>query len=190
MKSSIGIASLALVVGFGIGSTATGTAVAEESTTISTMPQGDVLKVCIDKKSGAIRAASKCKPTERAYVLGGPGPQGPKGDKGDAGSQGIQGPKGDVGAQGAQGIQGIQGERGLQGERGYTGATGATGSVSGLYTANIDFLSASSFGCPGFGTSKTVVTDVSVYTSSFTGKTTVTPTTTRLYGCSATVYTR
>ena len=188
MKSSIGIASLALVVGFGIGSTATGTAIAEETSVATSIPQGDLLKVCIDKKTGAIRAASKCKPTERAYVLGGPGPQGIQGiqgAKGDTGDQGIQGVKGDTGP---QGIQGIQGERGLQGERGFTGATGATGSVSGLSTQTIDFLSASSYGCPGYGSSKTVLTDVTL--STFMGTARIYPTTTRLNGCSMTVLTR
>ena len=188
MKSSIGIASLALVVGFGIGSATTGPAIAEETTVATTIPQGDLLKVCIDKKTGAIRAASKCKPTERAYVLGGPGPQGIQGiqgAKGDTGDQGIQGVKGDTGP---QGIQGIQGERGLQGERGFTGATGATGSVSGLSTQTIDFLSASSYGCPGYGSSKTVLTDVTL--STFMGTARIYPTTTRLNGCSMTVLTR
>ena len=146
MKSSIGIASLALVVGFGIGSTTTGPAIAEETAVATSVPQGDLLKVCIDKKTGAIRAASKCKTTEKAYVLGGPGPQGEQGiqgEKGDTGPQGIQGVKGDIGP---QGIQGIQGERGLQGERGFTGATGATGSVSGLSTRSIQVWQKDIFG--------------------------------------------
>lgn len=155
MKSSIGIASLALIVGFGIGSTTTGPAIAEETTVATSIPQGDVLKVCIDKKTGVIRAASKCKPTEKAYVLGGPGPQGIQGiqgEKGDTGAQGIQGVKGDTGP---QGIQGIQGERGLQGERGFIGATGATGSVSGLRTQSIQVWQKDIFGsCSGlFGIS-------------------------------------
>ena len=112
--------------------------------------------------------------TERSTTLGGSGPRGEKGDKGDTG---------------ATGLQGLQGTPGTNGIDGRTGATGATGSVSGLYTRSIDFLSASSFGCPGFGTSKTVVTDVSTYTN-FSGRTTITPYTTTLYGCSLTVYTR
>jgi hypothetical protein len=49
-------------------------------------------------------------------------------------------------------------------------------------------LSGSSFGCPGYGTSKTVVTDVRL--STFLSSTTLTPTTTRLNGCTLTVYTR
>ena len=189
MKSSIGIAVLSLVIGIGIGTSVNGPAQAEETVTVPAAPQGDLLKVCIDKKTGVMRAVSKCKSTERPYVLGGPGPKGAQGEKGEVGAngpQGIQGPKGD---QGIQGVQGLTGERGVQGPQGFTGATGATGSVSGLRTQSIDFLSGSSFGCPGYGTSKTVVTDVRVSTS-WNGNTTITPSTTRLYGCSLTVYTR
>ena len=135
MKSSIGIAVLSLVVGIGIGTSMNGPAQAEETSTVATAPQGDLLKVCIDKKTGSMRAASKCKPTERLYELGGPGPRGPQGEKGDVGatgSQGIQGLKGD---QGVQGIQGKIGERGSEGPQGFTGATG---SVSGLRTKSIE----------------------------------------------------
>jgi len=189
MKSSIGIATLALLVGIGLGSSVNGPAQAEETTTVLAIPQGDLLKVCIDKKTGAVRASSKCKAAEKPYVLGGPGPQGIQGEKGDLGTTGQQGIQGVKGDQGVQGIQGFVGERGLQGPQGYTGATGATGSISGLRAQSIDFLSASSYSCPGYGTSKTVVTDVSVYTS-YSGKTTITPYTTKLYGCSLTVFAR
>jgi hypothetical protein len=182
MKSTFGIAALALVVGFGIGST-TGPANAEDAPAAAAAPQGDLLKVCIDKKTGDIRAVSKCKPTEKAYVLGGPGPQGPKGDKGDTGAQGEQGIQGIKGDTGVQGIQGIQGERGLQGERGFTGLTGATGTVSGLSTRRIDFLSGPYSLCNGLGTSASVVGGVSV---GFNGSLSVSKTT--LQGCSLTVY--
>ena len=115
--------SIALFAGILIGSLGFGIASAEEtptptptSVTSEEIPQGEMLSVCIDKKSGAMRAAKICKKTERSYVLGGPGPQGPKGDVG---------PQGLVGPQGPQGPQGI------------TGLTGATGSVSGLRTRSI-----------------------------------------------------
>jgi len=171
--------SIALFAGILIGSLGLGSATAEETPSPTPTPsvaavQGEVISVCIDKKTGVFRASTSCKKTERATVLGGAGAQGAKGDKGD------------VGATGATGAQGLPGINGLNGA---TGATGATGSISGLYTRSIDFLSASSFGCPGFGTSKTVVTDVSTYTN-FSGRTTITPYTTTLYGCSLTVYTR
>ena len=133
--------SIALFAGILIGSLGFGIASAEEtptptptSVTSEEIPQGEMLSVCIDKKSGAMRAAKSCKKTERSYVLGGPGPQGPKGDVGPqglVGPQGPQGPKGDVGPQGLVGPQGPQGPQGI------TGLTGATGSVSGLRTRSI-----------------------------------------------------
>lgn len=93
------------------------------------------------------------------------------------GEQGDVGPVGPVGPQGAQGL------------------TGATGSVSGLRTQLIDFLSGSSFGCPGFGTSKLVVTDVSVQTTTDWNTykksiSSVEPSRSNLQGCSVTVYTK
>lgn len=130
----------ALFAGWLLGASGISPSQAEE-VTAAPVVQGEIIKVCINLKSGAIRAASKCdSKTERKTVLGGTGAQGPigpQGEKGDTGSQGIQGVKGDTGAQGTQGIQGIQGERGLQGLQGFTGATGATGSVSGLRTKSI-----------------------------------------------------
>jgi hypothetical protein len=183
---------MTLIIGFFLGMGGTLPSNAEE-TPAPVVVQGEILKICINLKTGVIRVSNKCDTkTERKTVLGGAGAQGAKGDKGEIGAIGLTG---DTGPQGPQGPQGIQGERGVtgltgaQGPQGYTGATGATGSISGLRTVSIDFLSGSSYGCPGFGTSKTVVTDVSVYTS-FSGKTTITPYTTRLSGCSLTVYTR
>ena len=153
-----------LVIGFVLGINGTSPSNAE-----TTVVQGEILKVCINLKTGAIRVSVKCDTkTERKTVLGG------------VGAQGLQGETGETGA---------QGETGEQGPQGYTGATGATGSMSGLKTKRIDFLSASWLGCGAFGTSQTVVTDISVYTSSFTGKTTITPSKTDLSGCSLTVYT-
>ncbi len=157
------------------------------------VPAGEILSVCINKKTGAIRVANKCTTAERKTVLGGVGARGEKGDKGDTGATGLTGETGAVGPQGATGLQGPQGERGLtgatgaQGPQGFTGATGATGSVSGLRTTNIDFLSNSIFGCPGYGTSVSVLTDVSL--STFFGTTRITPSSTTLRGCSVTVYT-
>lgn len=135
--------ALALVIGWGLGSTNLNVANAEDPIL------GEVLKVCIDKKSGVIRAAAKCTKSERATVLGGIGPKGDKGDQGEQGipgKDGVNGKDGATGPQGAQGIQGPQGERGAQGvqglqgpqgERGFTGATGATGTVTGLRTKSI-----------------------------------------------------
>ena len=49
-------------------------------------------------KSGAVKAAEICKPTQRTLELGVPGPQGPVGPKGEIGPQGPQGPIGLPGA--------------------------------------------------------------------------------------------
>jgi len=95
--------SLTLLVGWTIGSTWSGPVVAADSAT------GEIIKVCIDTKTGVIKAATKCSKTERATILGGVGP---KGDKGD------------VGAQGLQGINGINGQPGLQGIKGDIGPKG------------------------------------------------------------------
>ena len=150
-----------LVIGFVLGINGTSPSNAE-----TTVAQGEILKVCINLKTGAIRVSAKCDTkTERKTVLGG------------------------VGAQGIQGETGPEGPEGPEGPQGFTGATGATGSMVGLRTKKIDYLSANWFGCGGLGTSQTVVTDISVYTSSFTGKTTITPSKTDLSGCSLTVYT-
>ncbi len=189
MKSTLGIALLSLVVGIGIGTSVNLPAQAEETATVAAAPQGDLLKVCIDNKSGAIRAASKCKSGERAYVLGGPGPRGPQGAQGQTGLIGPQGPKGDTGSKGEQGIQGVKGDQGVQGERGFTGATGATGSISGLRTQRLEFLTGGYTGCPGFGSSVRVLTNVTLSYSSLLSSYRLTPTTDTINGCSVTVYT-
>jgi hypothetical protein len=71
--------------------------------------------------------------------------------------------------------------------QGFTGPTGATGSVSGLRTQHLEFLTAGFGGCPGYGTSATVVTDVSISTAFGTSR--LYPTTRTLSGCTVTVYT-
>jgi hypothetical protein len=180
------IAIGALVAGWFLGASGIASSQANEVTPAPVV-QGEIIKVCISLKSGAIRAASKCdSKTERKTVLGGTGAQGPigvQGEKGDTGSQGIQGVKGDTGSQGVQGAQGIQGEKGVQGLQGFTGLTGATGTVSGLNTKRIDFLSGPYSLCNGLGTSASVVGNVSV---GFSGSLSVSKTT--LQGCTVTVY--
>jgi hypothetical protein len=140
---------IALIVGWLLGTSGVIASKAEEVTPTPVV-QGEILNVCINKKTGVIRASSKCDTkAERKTVLGGVGPrgevgpQGEKGDQGATGAQGIQGLKGD---QGAQGIQGLTGERGAQGPQGFTGATGATGSVSGLRTKSIQVWQKDIFG--------------------------------------------
>jgi hypothetical protein len=131
-----------LSIGIMIGSFGFGNASADDTTTTTatapTIPAGEMIKVCINKKSGAIRAATKCTTSERSSSLGGPGPQGPKGDVGSVGPIGLVGPAGPIGPKGDLGPTGMQG---IQGVAGPTGMTGATGSVSGLRTKSITTMS-------------------------------------------------
>ena len=106
-KSELVVGLLAGFVGAAIGMSLNTVSVAEEVT------QGEVLTVCINKKTGAIKVSTKCTKEERKTTLGGVGPQGPQGEKGD---------KGDTGAVGATGA---------------TGATGPSGVVTGLRTRSI-----------------------------------------------------
>jgi hypothetical protein len=103
-KRELVVGLLAGFVGSVIGMSVNTASVAEE------VAQGEVLTVCIDKKTGAIKVANKCSKQERKTTLGGVGPQGPQGEKGD---------KGDTGGVGA------------------TGATGPAGVVTGLRTRSI-----------------------------------------------------
>ena len=141
MKRKILLISFAsALIGYLLGVTSGGAASAQDSATVTSNSAGDILRVCIDKKSGNMRVASPCKSTERPYVLGGPGP------KGD------------------QGIQGIQGERGLQGER---GPIGLTGTVNGLNVQSITVwekslgMGTSCYRIPGVFTALDSDTDVS-----------------------------
>jgi hypothetical protein len=128
---------IALIVGWLFGTSGVIASKAEEVTPTSIV-QGEILNVCINKKTGAIRAATKCvAKTERKTVLGGVGAQGEVGPQGEQGVVGPIGPIGLKGDAGIQGIQGVQGDRGFQGDRGLIGQTGAAGSISGLRTKSI-----------------------------------------------------
>ena len=191
-KREIAVALLAGFVGSVIGMSVNTASVAEE------VAQGEVLTVCINKKTGAIKVANKCSKEERKTTLGGVGPQGVQGEKGDTGDTGAVGATGATGATGLQGatgatgFTGATGAQGPQGERGFTGATGATGTVSGLRSTQISFLTNDWLGCgTGFSfSSQSVVTDISTYTSGYSNTTTITPRKTSLPSCSLTVYTR
>ena len=191
-KREIAVALLAGFVGSVIGMSVNTASVAEE------VAQGEVLTVCINKKTGAIKVANKCSKEERKTTLGGVGPQGVQGEKGDTGETGAVGATGATGATGLQGatgatgFTGATGAQGPQGERGFTGATGATGTVSGLRSTQISFLTNDWLGCgTGFSfSSQSVVTDISTYTSGYSNTTTITPRKTSLPSCSLTVYTR
>jgi hypothetical protein len=191
-KREIAVALLAGFVGSVIGMSVNTASVAEE------VAQGEVLTVCINKKTGAIKVANKCSKEERKTTLGGVGPQGVQGEKGDTGETGAVGATGATGATGLQGatgatgFTGATGAQGPQGDRGFTGATGATGTVSGLRSTQISFLTNDWLGCgTGFSfSSQSVVTDISTYTSGYSNTTTITPRKTSLPSCSLTVYTR
>lgn len=184
-KRELVVGLLAGLVGSVMGMSVNTASVAEE------VVQGEVLTVCINKKTGAIKVANKCSKEERKTTLGGVGPQGPqgeKGDKGDAGAVGATGATGATGPQGATGATGLTGATGAQGpqgERGFTGATGATGSLSGLRRTNITFLT-SDFGCPGYASSVTYVSDVSY--NRYSSYTPIDVRTRTLRGCSTDVY--
>ena len=161
-----------LLFGFSLGVTGT---LPSNAVDPAPVVQGEILKVCINLKSGVIRVSSKCDTkTERKTVLGGTGAQGAKGETGAIGATGTtgetgakgdtgsQGPAGTNGINGATGATGAQGERGLSGPQGATGAkgndgaTGATGpsGVSGLRTVKIDFLTGYYYNwCNGTGRS-------------------------------------
>ncbi len=145
-KRELVVGLLAGLVGSVMGMSVNTASVAEE------VAQGEVLTVCINKKTGAIKVANKCSKEERKTTLGGVGPQGlqgEKGDKGDTGAVGATGATGATGPQGATGATGLTGATGAQGpqgERGFTGATGATGQVTGLRTRSITVWEQSYFG--------------------------------------------
>ena len=176
----IGVLVLGFLIGTGI------TPLHAEDPVVVT---GEILKVCIEAKTGVIRVSTKCTKAERKTILGGVGAKGERGDTGDVGSvgeTGATGAVGGIGATGPTGAQGVTGERGLTGitgMQGLQGYTGATGSMSGLRTVTLDYLSGSSWYCPGFGSSATVVGGVSV---GYSGSLRVSNTT--LSGCSIRVY--
>ena len=112
-----------LLIGFSLGINGISQSSAE-----TPVVQGEVLKVCINLKTGVIRVSNKCDTkTERKTVLGSTGAQGIQGETGATGAQGIQGEKGDTGAQGIEGVTGATGAQGIQGEKGDTGAQGIQG---------------------------------------------------------------
>ena len=180
----IGVLVIGLLIGTGITPLH-----AEDPTTVT----GEILRVCIENKTGVIRVATKCTKTERKTILGGVGAKGDKGDTGEVGAMGETGATGNVGSigatgpTGAQGMIGERGATGLTGMQGIQGYTGATGSLSGLRTQSISYLTNSYFGCLGFGSGVTVVTDA--YYNKYSSFSPISVSTTTLRGCSGTVYT-
>jgi hypothetical protein len=163
---------------------------------------GEILKVCINTKTGAIRVASKCTSAERKTVLGGVGATGEKGDtgatgekgdtgatgeKGDTGAQGPAGTNGINGATGATGPQGEKGTTGAQGPQGFTGATGATGSLASLRTKSITVWEQSYISSCG-GYSGFTVLNANTSLSTFLGSLSLNKSCSTLYPSNVTVY--
>jgi hypothetical protein len=170
--------SIALFAGILIGSLGFGNASADETPSPTPTPsaavvQGEVISVCVDKKTGVLRASTSCKKTERATVLGGAGAQGAKGDKGDTGATGMTG------------VQGLPGTNGLNGS---IGATGSTGSVSGLRTKSITVWEQSYSGGSCGGYSGFSVLNGNTSLSSFGTSITLNKSCSTLYPSTVTVY--
>ena len=178
----------ALVIGFLLGS---GISPLNAADPISST--GEILKVCINTKTGAIRVASKCTSAERKTVLGGVGATGEKGDtgatgeKGDTGAQGPAGTNGINGATGATGPQGEKGTTGAQGPQGFTGATGATGSLASLRTKSITVWEQSYISSCG-GYSGFTVLNSNTSLSTFLGSLSLNKSCSTLYPSNVTVY--
>lgn len=85
--------------------------------------QSSQISGCVNKKTGALRVASKCTSLEKPISWNIQGPQG------DVGPQGLAGPQGEKGDAGDTGPQGETGSAGPQGEKGDTGAKGEKGDV-------------------------------------------------------------
>jgi len=83
--------------------------VASTGWAIAATSNSPVIRACANKKSGALRLASKCRHRERRV------------------SWNVQGPAGLPGAKGKPGLRGFVGAQGITGAQGLRGATGATG---------------------------------------------------------------
>ena len=80
----------------------------------ATSAGGPVIGACANKKTGALRLASKCRRNERAIRWNQTGPQGPGGPAGPAGANGTSGGAGQTGPQGPgakQIVSGVTGPR-------------------------------------------------------------------------------
>jgi hypothetical protein len=159
-KRDLAVGLLAGFLGSVIGISSISVSVAEE------VSQGEVLTVCINKKTGALKVANRCSKEERKTVLGGVGPQGAQGEKGETG---------------------LTGATGAQGPQGPTGLKGLDGTVSGLRRTTITYLTGSYCGfSSGYASGVSVVT--SVRYNSYSQFSPIDVSTTSLRGCSVDVY--
>lgn len=76
---------------------------------IAATSRSSVIRACANKRSGALRLASKCRRKERPVLWNQAGPQGKQGTRGARGASGANGAPGATGAAGTQGLQGPQG---------------------------------------------------------------------------------
>lgn len=112
------------IVLFAISSVAIGTAATNSENFIS---------ACVEKKTGALRIASKCTKSEVSLKWNQRGPAGPQGIQGlpgangEKGSMGEQGPKGETGQVGPAGLTGPAGAPGFSGGAGPAGPQGPAG---------------------------------------------------------------
>src|SRR5436309_13652161 len=91
--------------------------VASTGWAIAATSKSSVIRACANKRTGALRLASKCRRKERSIFWNQTGP---------AGLQGPRGAKGATGATGATGAPGIKGTNGINGTNGLNGATNVT----------------------------------------------------------------
>jgi hypothetical protein len=89
--------------------------------------QSSQISGCVNKKTGALRVASKCTSLEKPISWNIQGPQGDVGPQGLAGPQGEKGDAGDTGPQGEKGDAGVKGDTGAKGEKGDVGPQGPAG---------------------------------------------------------------
>ena len=89
--------------------------------------QSSQISGCVNKKTGALRVASKCTSLEKPISWNIQGPQGDVGPQGLAGPQGEKGDTGSTGLQGEKGDPGLKGDTGAKGEKGDVGPQGPAG---------------------------------------------------------------
>ncbi|CAN2169955.1 Collagen triple helix repeat [Candidatus Nanopelagicaceae bacterium] len=89
--------------------------------------QSSQISGCVNKKTGALRVASKCTSLEKPISWNIQGPQGDVGPQGLAGPQGEKGDTGSTGPQGEKGDAGVKGDTGAKGEKGDVGPQGPAG---------------------------------------------------------------
>lgn len=94
------------------------------------------ISACVQRRSGVMYMARRCRRGDRRVVWSVRGPQGVRGLRGLVGRAGAVGPAGPAGVTGAQGAAGLSGATGARGPVGGTGATGPAGPGAQSFTAS------------------------------------------------------